>query len=141
MKKIIAGTTAALLLFVSQAFAGGYGQSYGWYGHKWDIPVSVDELADPLSLNAEQITILTDLESAHSMMSDVVVNVRANSLDADGNFNRREFKSQMRQNNDVLSEYKELMGTFKSALSEEQLDTWKNMITEQKGSCQDKDTY
>jgi hypothetical protein len=124
--------SSLLITISSLAFSGGYHGSHG--KHVMDF----DAMQDGMSLSIEQQNVLSQIEASHLMIQNMMVNIRANSLDDNGNVDRSAMRSQWEENSLVVDEHNALWMDFKASLSEDQMDAWKAMIMEQKKSCKEK---
>ena len=133
LRTIILALFSSLLLVISTAaFSGGY------HGHHGKHSMDFDAMHENMALDIDQQNILSQIEASHLMIQNMMVNIRANSLDEDGKVDRSAMRSQWEENSLVVDEHNALWQDFKASLSEEQMDAWKALIMEQKKSCKEK---
>ncbi|EAR09941.1 hypothetical protein [Reinekea blandensis] len=137
-KYLIAITTAAALTLSAAALAhngfnnndnhqsdfqshhgGGYGGMSMMNGGAYSTPVDIESLADRLSLNDEQISLLSQFQASQAQMHSLM---QASSNDDD--FGHHQMMTLMFENQALVEQHHQLYNDFADSLTDEQKALW-----------------
>ncbi|MDX1344075.1 MAG: hypothetical protein R3227_17015 [Reinekea sp.] len=131
-------TIGLMALLSTAAFSGGYHSTHGdmmkGYGQH---SMSFDDVRTNLTLSDDQLGLLSQVEASHQMLNDMMTNIMANSLGADGKVDRSLMREQMQSNQLVIQEHEALMLAFMDSLTDEQKQQWQAVMEDKKAGCQD----
>ena len=117
------------LAFLASSMVAGkdYGDHHDSYRIHGKHSMDFNQIRESIDWSSDQRTLLIQLESSQIDVLNLITNLRANSFDNDGEFDRNLFKEQLGQNDYLLDEHKALMETFMNTVTEEQLQVLKTL--------------
>ena len=118
MSQLIRVFLVMVIVTLGIASAGGDGKLGMSHAHGYMDPATHLEI---LTLDANQQALLVLWQVAQYDLENLLTNLKANSLDANGDFDRALFMTQLEQNQAMVDAYRQTHADFMHSLSDEQL--------------------